>query len=239
MGATNNQSVNEKSNATGTGAGSPDSKSSRTGTGGTTGTGGRTGGTIENGKSDKIVPKLVNVDVPGQEKNDQPKKQGRGRPPGSTTKKTTAKKASAASNKTDSQHIKILLLTVSGIIASRENMQVWALTPQEIDSLADPLASVLDKHNVGEATGEYAEYIALVMALFVVFVPKYLMWKEINKQRKAEQKNGITQPTTQRTSPPPNQERTIASNSEQSRKSVTNDGTTFGSELHAFIPSIM
>jgi len=238
MGKENTQSVGEQNNgADGTGTKSTSTRNTGNRTGGR-GANGRTkppGG--ETTESDKNVPKLVNVDIPGQG-TEQAEKKPRGRPPGSKSTTNKPKTTRKANTKTDSQHIKILMLTVSGIIASRENMQMWALTPQEIDSLAEPLAAVLDKHNVGQATGEYAEYIALVMALFVVFVPKYLMWKEINKQRKVEQQNA-RKPITNQQQRNTNENGATTANSQQPSGASANDGASFSGKLHDSIPAII
>lgn len=233
MGATDTKLVEgQTGNTNGTGAASTNTKSTGAGSGRGTGSG---AGTTEKA----VVPKLVTVDVPGEQKPDeQPKK--RGRPPGSTAaKKTAAKPKAKANDQVDSTAIKMLLLTVSGILQSREEMKLWALTPHEVDSIAEPLAAVLSKHNVGEATSEYAEYIALVMSLFIVFVPKYLMWKEQTKQRKAEQPNvrkSYPEPPKQQQ---PKQDGATTQRSEQPRRQAPSDGTSFSGQLSAFIPAIV
>lgn len=235
MGTENNKPSGEQVNGQ-TGGSTTGSSTKNTTSGGRTGT--RSAGSgSPGGKTEKDKPNgLVVVDIPG-DKTDEKKPARRGRPPGSTS--TTKKKTTAATQKSDTQHIKILLLTVSGIVASREGMSIWALTPQEIDSLADPLAAVMDKHNVGKATGEYAEYIALVMALLVVFVPKYLMWSEQNKQKKEQKKNEIQRSHSeqQQQRQPEQQSRTVTNSSQQSNRTTTDHGKTFSGQLHHLIPA--
>jgi hypothetical protein len=157
------------------------------------------------------------VDVPGQEneteQEDKPKK--RGRPPGSATKKKTAAKKKSG-QQMDKNQIKQLLQTVSLMTASRPGMEVWALTDSECDQIAEPLANILSKNEALSKMSEgSADAMALVMACFMIFIPKFLQWKA-TKPKKAKQGEKVNYGT--RT----NDKRNGASTNEQTGKSGDN-----------------
>lgn len=224
--------INSSSEATDTttGVNESTSTSSQRGRGGR-GTGG-TGRNNSTAKQTETVPKSVVVDVPdggGNNSKEEKPKPKRGRPAGTTVRKTTAAKKN---QKADTTQIKLLLLTVSGIIASRPNMEVWAMTGDEIDQIIEPLSSILAKHNVGEATSEYADYIALVISLFVIFVPKYLIWKQT--QPKKEKKPNVTRTATNT----PVESGEVTGSSKGNGGVVASNGTSFGEQLHGLIHPI-
>lgn len=146
-----------------------------------------TGGSTEKKPTEKSVglsnvkePKIVSVDVPKTEvktvekkPEDKPK---RGRPPGSTTGKRPPAKAKAAT--IDHSHISILLVTMTGVMATRPNMQPFALTIEEANQIALPLANILAKNEgVANAASEYADHIALLFAAATIMIPKFLLYQ--------------------------------------------------------------
>ena len=180
MGTTDNRPTD----AAGTGAGGK-SKNSGTGSAANSrGTGTGTGTTGAAGTANKPAQKSVGlsnvtVDVPTPAEP----KRGRGRPPGSTKKKNEKKKTEAAAT-IDPTHFVVLLQTISNVLASREGMEMFALSKQEAEQIATPLAAILAKHNaVGEFAGEYADHIALLTACGAIFVPKFLLWQLARKER--------------------------------------------------------
>jgi hypothetical protein len=176
-------------------------------------------------------PKEVEIEVPGSDKKEEKEKssKGRGRPKGSTAKKKTA----ASKKKADSTQVKMLLLTVSGIVSSKPNMQPFALTMEEVEQIADPLTAIMSKNDgLSEVAGEYADHIALLLACFTIFVPKYLVWKSM--QPKKEEKKGSVQneATSKRNETRPTQQR-----SGQANKPVTSNGENLSGDLYSFIPA--
>jgi hypothetical protein len=129
---------------------------------------------------------MVAVEVPASEKEEKTDtKKGRGRPKGSTKKKTTPPKAKQG----DSTQLKILLVTVSGILSSRPNMSAFQLTMEEAEQIAQPLSNILAKNEgVNAITSEYADHIALVVACLTIFVPKYFMY-QATKPKEEKKKN--------------------------------------------------
>lgn len=226
------------------GAGEESKRPSPSGSSNSGGRGGRTGGGTTGGKGTTEKPGakgvelpdvVVKVDVPGETKTTE-QKRGRGRPAGSTTKnKSVAKKAAAAP--VDPTHFIVLLQTVSGILASREGMQMFMLSKEEATQIATPLASILSKSDaVGDFAGQYADHIALLVACGAIFVPKFLMWQMLRKEQKAMlPKSEEVKPdagTITRSAPKDDR---ASGNSEH----VQNDVRSFGGSINDFISPII
>lgn len=136
------------------------------------------------------APKVVSVEVPNAEKEKEkteeaPKKnpRGAGRKKGTTVKKSTA--AIKVMNKED---IKQLLIVTTNMFASKEGMEIWALTDKEADQLAEPLANILSRNEAfSKVAGANGDAMALVLAAFLIFVPKFMMW---NATRPKKRKKG-------------------------------------------------
>lgn len=175
---TNGKPVENKGTAGGTSTGNSSAGATKSGG---TGRGRRT----TNTKQSEKLPKLLMVDVPDSDQEEKPKKK-RGRPPGTSTKKKPAKKKGDV----DSSQIKTLLLTTSMIIAARPGMEDFALTPEEAEQICTPLANIMAKsEGVAGVASEYADHIALLIACFTIFIPKFIMWKSKQPKKKEVAKN--------------------------------------------------
>ena len=82
-----------------------------------------------------------------------------------------------------------MIVTVSGLVASRPNMEHWALSAKEIDSIVTPLGNILKEYNAFATLGEHSNEIALAMACITVFAPRLFI--TANKMKEGK-KNGIT-----------------------------------------------
>lgn len=172
----------------GTGGSSGNTPTTGSGNGRGRGRGRGTGSTEEKsteksvGLSNVKEPKIVSVDIPKTEiktvdkkTDDKPK---RGRPSGSTSKKSTAAKQKGGT--VDHTHISILLVTMSGVISTRPNMQPFAMTLEEANQIAMPLANILAKNEgIASAASEYADHIALLFAAATILIPKVLMYQSL------------------------------------------------------------
>ncbi|MGW7319960.1 hypothetical protein, partial [Streptomyces sp. NPDC054865] len=217
----------------GTAAGTSTGNSS-TGTAKSGGTGGR--GTASTKQSEN-APRVVMVDVPGSDQEEQPKKK-RGRPPGTGTKKKSAAKKKTAGN-VDSSQLKMLLLTTSAIVAARPGMEDFALTADEAEQICTPLANIMAKsEGVAGVASEYADHIALLIACFTIFIPKFIMWKSKQPKKKEVQKNVLPkrelpkQPTEQRG----NESAPERTNQKPAERSGEPTSKQFGGSLHQLIP---
>lgn len=184
------------------------------------------------GSTEKEFPKLVMVDVPNVEKP----KRGPGRPKGSTNKKKETKKTASV----DTKHLKILIKTISDIIASKPGMQMWALSMEEIEAIEKPLSKVLERHaKVSEIAGEYGDYASLIIVCATIFIPKYLIWKAAKEQTQ-EVKQDHARPKLQTIA---NKTRTSStsdrSNTSETSRTNTANVTNFGGELSQYVSPIM
>lgn len=217
-----------KGTAGGTSAGNSSAGTSKSG-----GTGGR--GTSSAKQGEKL-PKLLMVDVPGSDQEEQPKKK-RGRPPGTGTKKKSAAKKKTVGN-VDSSQLKMLLLTTSAIVAARPGMEDFALSPEEAEQICTPLANIMAKsEGVAGVASEYADHIALLIACFTIFIPKFIMWKSKQPKKKEVTKNVLPkrelpkQPTERGKERAP--EAISQGNAEQAGEPSSKQ---FGGSLHQLIP---
>jgi hypothetical protein len=81
------------------------------------------------------------------------------------------------------------LLTVVFNISAMRLGEHWKLSNEESKNLAEPIAAILDRHDLTEKTGAYGDYIALVAAIGMIIVPKVMIQLELSKQKKGGQTN--------------------------------------------------
>lgn len=181
-----------------------------------------------------VKPKPVEVVAPNATPpaaaEEKPK---RGRPAGSTTRKrttSTRKKATAV----DHSQVALLLVTVSSIGASREGFEDLALTLDEANQIAQPLANILGKNEgLGNVTAEYADHIALAFAAFTIMLPKIMLFLQKRKAKKEEDQQNANQAGTITTNDqqPDRQNR----NTELSQ----NDATQFAGSINDILAPII
>lgn len=176
------------------------------------------------------------VETPGQEKSPEDAKKEEQRKKAAERKRKSranAKKKTTASIG-DATQLKVLLLTTSQIIGAREGMSMWAMTEAEVDQIVTPLYSILSKNDgVGQVMGEYADHIALIVASFTIFVPKFMMWKASRPKKEG----------THYARPNPNPERKqgkqageTTTSSRPSGGQSTANNTNFSGQLPELIP---
>jgi hypothetical protein len=189
---------NTKKNSGGQDGRPIDSKSGHTEPGQTPS--GQDGATEQYTTADIKVIASESLGIPELTKPDEPKK-GRGRPVGSTAAKKGLEGVSQqpAGKKHDKQQTEMMVKSVLVIgfnITAAKAGSHWALTQKEADSLAEPIAAIMERFNLTEATGKYGEYIALIVALGMIMIPKLMIHFEIKKQMKGGQQNveSIRQP---------------------------------------------
>ena len=199
---------------------------------------GRGRGAAAAGGSSEKIPKATLVEVPNSEKSPEDTKKEEQRKAAAARKRKSRAAANSKKNASpslgDATQLKILLLTTSQIIAAREGMQVWAMTEQEVDQIVTPLYSILSKNDgVGQVMGEYADHIALIVASFTIFVPKFMMWKASRPKKEGThyaRKNADTNREQRK------QTGEVAAGNRPSGGQPTNTDTTFGEQLYSLIP---
>lgn len=159
---------------TGTGAGKQADRNSSTATAGAgkpAGAGGSTG--TGTGKAEeKKVSGLASV-TEAPPLPEQPKKKQR---------KPRQKKQEPTNFNAD--QITALIVAVSGIVASREGMQMFALSEMEAKQISTPLANMIEKSETLKGISEHADAVSLVTACIVIFAPRIMMYMEANKTKK-------------------------------------------------------
>lgn len=171
-------------------------------TGGRTG-GRRSGGTGGRTETESVVleknlvktPKPVSVDVPGKEKSEavdkeeekkakQRERQRKYREQKKAQAATTGTKKKSAAKKADASQLNFLLLTISNVMASRPGMEMWKLTNEEVDSIAEPLANMMARNEaVANALEEHGDAIALVTAIAMIAFPRVMMMMAAKKEQ--------------------------------------------------------
>lgn len=154
-------------------------------TGGTTAGGPTTGLEGNTPHKIEIISKLVN----GLENNQipEPQKAKRTRRTKAEMEADGGKPATArtSSVKNESKDVTDMLttflVTVSAIGATKAGAH-WAISKQEADAISEPLSNILERLNLVDKLGVYADYIALGMALLIVVVPRVIMSLEINRR---------------------------------------------------------
>ena len=90
----------------------------------------------------------------------------------------------------DSESVEKLLLTVSGVVATRKGMEHWQLSKQECKTIAEPLVEVLDKYDVSKTFADNAPEIALAVACISVAVPRVMISAQKRKVKKDDGMGG-------------------------------------------------
>ncbi|MFO6595591.1 hypothetical protein [Bacillus cereus] len=179
---------------------------------------------------------MVAVEVPGTEADKEAEKKAKA---AERQRKSRANKKAAASKKTSSpangDQIKIMLLTMSTIMASRPGMEMWMLSPDEAEQIVTPLSSIMAKSNVGESLGEYADHIALAIACFTILVPKFIAW-QASKPKKKEVQNPYVRANSNTNRTSTNESGKAPASSGPSRKQPTDALTNVGGFISEIIP---
>lgn len=205
MGKGDNSIIETTGNTPGLNGDSPDSK----GTGSSGGTGG-TGGIGGSGrdKTEAVVLELS----PVEDEKQYPRKPGEtdeqyakrckankdrreryerqkaleGKPVKVNRKKQTTQELSVI----DSTQIFVILKTMSAVVASRPGMEMWALTDQEVKSIADPLNNIIAKADKSGMLTQHADAVALVVACGTILLPRIIMTITMQKAVKNNARTG-------------------------------------------------
>lgn len=193
------------------------------------------------------LPKLVPIDVPGKEaglseeekKLEEKRAKDRERKARSraNAKSSPRSKGKAKAPSMEILQLKPILMTVSTMVASREGFEIWALSETEINTLCEPIENMLAKTSALEKVGENSDAIALAIACFTIFVPKFLMWNATRKQKKAQVVTNYAKPIQPTGNTGGNKTGTTRTSSGQSNGKPSTSGQTFGGELNQLIPA--
>lgn len=93
-------------------------------------------------------------------------------------------------NALDTTQLNVIIATISGVIASRPNMEHWLLSEQEINSITTPLSKMLAESEAFANMGQYSNQIALVMACVTVFTPRIIVSVQKGREGKKIERTG-------------------------------------------------
>ncbi|MED3302328.1 hypothetical protein P4391_34075, partial [Bacillus thuringiensis] len=185
---------------------------------------------------------MVPVDVPGKEeekaeidaKLEEKRKKDRERKARSraNAKSSPRSKGKAKAPSMEIFQLKPILMTVSQMVATREGFEIWALSETEIDTLCEPIENMLAKTSALEKVGENSDAIALAIACFTIFVPKFLMWNATRKQKKAQVVTNYAKPIQPTGNAGGNKTRETGTSSGPSARPSTVSGQSFSGELN-------
>lgn len=155
-----------------------------------------------------------------------------------TTKKSTRKKKRTVKKQQpvfSSEQITTLIMAVSGIASAKQGLEVFALSEVEARQIAEPLSQIIVDSGYSETFGKYGNYIALGTACLMIFVPRFIMFSQMQKAKKVEKRGGLKIEPNNKKSEGKGSNRTDNNGSNDRSNSTTE---TNGSSVLASIPSI-
>ncbi|WP_336771460.1 hypothetical protein [Bacillus bombysepticus] len=189
---------------------------------------------------------MVAVDVPGKEeekaeideKLEEKRKKDRER---KARSRANAKSSSRSRGKAKAPSMEILqlkpiLMTVSQMVATREGFEVWALSETEINTLCEPIENMLAKTAALEKVGENSDAIALAIACFTIFIPKFLMWNATRKQKKKQVVTNYARPNQITGNSGRNETGTTGTSPKSSGGQATVSSQNFSGDISSLIP---
>lgn len=137
------------------------------------------------------TPVPVELDVPVPE--DKPKR------------KRASKKVKPEEHKELEQNISMMLMTLSGMAASRD--PIWTLDPAEVEAVAKPASRILARMGAEDEANKNADYILLVVAAAGIMIPRIMLIKakggaKVDKQPGAGQPQNTNASSSAKTAGP-------------------------------------
>lgn len=154
-------------------------------TNGGSGTGGRQTGTgTDTGKEragiSNETTQVSNVDKPNKVSITLPS--GEELKPEQTPKKKTSKKNKK--KEVDCSAVKATIQAISNIVALRPQIAYWQLRDEEIDSIAQPLANIIDKYGAMNKLNEVSDGVQLFLACTAIATPRIMFMMSVHKEAK-------------------------------------------------------
>lgn len=187
------------------------------------------------------------LDVPGKEaemseeekKLEEKRKKDRERKARSraSAKSSPRPKGKAKAPSMEILQLKPILMTVSQMVATREGFEIWALSEVEIHTLCEPIENMLAKTSALEKVGENSDAIALAIACFTIFIPKFLMWQATRKQKKAQVVTNYARPNPTTGTSGRNETGKIGASPKPSGGQAAVSSQNFGGDISSLIPA--
>ena len=140
---------------------------------GNTSTPGKPGGEGKGTEAKKQgIPGLVTIDIPA------PPEEKKEKTSTKTSSKSSKGKATKAELKDLSSNIQVLLSTTFELVSQRAG-EHWKISPEEAKGISDPLASIINRHDLSDSASEYGDYIALSLAVGITVIPRVIFHQEL------------------------------------------------------------
>lgn len=186
------------------------------------------------------VPRLVLVEDP----NAAEEVEGTSEPAPAAPKNPSKRKRKEIQFEFKKEQLAILIKTSFDIIGSREGLEMWKLSQKEAELIADPLSGLLAKNPmIDRITSEYGEWIALIVALGTVIVPRaFVMWAaKPDKKEKIKPYVAIAEPNkkqTERTATSGNERRETRDRDRKLDRESAASSANISAELYNLVPAI-
>jgi hypothetical protein len=182
------------------------------------------------------IPKLVLVEDPAAEEEEQTP---------AAPKNPTKKKRKDVQFELKKEQMSVLIKTTFDIIGSREGMEIWKLSQKEAELISEPLCGLMSKNPfVDKITSEYGEWIALIVAIGTVIVPRAFVMiaskkkKEVVKPYVAINKANDKQGTDPKGVNRGEQGGKAGDRNQQLNRQPSNASGNVSAQLHGIIPVI-
>jgi hypothetical protein len=181
---------------------------------------------------------LVLVNEPGEEdleEGPQPK-----------PKSSSSKKRKNVNAELSKDQISILLKTTFDIVGSREGLELWKITQKEAELIAEPLAQLMNRNPfISGAASKYGDYIALIIAICTVILPRAFVQFASKEKKKKEGINSYVsitkvndRPAKNEPANPGNEGRKVGSGIIEPNRNATTTRAIPSQELYNILPAI-
>lgn len=194
-----------------------------------------------NSATETDIPRLVLVEDPAAEDQEETP---------AAPKSPSKKKRKDVQFELKKEQLTVLIKTTFDIMGSREGMEIWKLSQKEAELIADPLCGLMAKNPfVDRITSEYGEWIALIVALGTVIMPRaFIMWASKTKKKesvkpyvaitKINEKQGTNDNKGNSGISRTDKGGAAGNGDRQPDRQPSNASGTFGAQLHGIIPAI-
>lgn len=69
--------------------------------------------------------------------------------------------------------------------------EIWILSDKEANDMAQPLARIIERHNLTKQINEGSDYVALTMAVTMSILPRFLLYQQARKEVKNDSKGPV------------------------------------------------
>lgn len=128
------------------------------------------------------------------------------------------------------EQVDALIVSLSGIVASRPHCEHWLISEQEAHTISQPLCNILDKYEVFNKVGTHSDAIALAVASVSVVLPRAMLSMAMIMEGKKRARTGQTTDVAVKEKPPKAGSTELSGRTEQ-QHGRANDGSDGGSSL--------